>query len=102
PPVWSNVTRWDAFISFLISGAALLISPWLMAILVVQGFVRGWLGHYKCPSHRLWAKLFEARGWGGRKENAGAKMFANKVLFIASSVSIVAYAMGSGIWVVPC
>jgi len=102
PPVWSNVTRWEAFINFLVCGAALLVSPWLMAILVVQGFIRGFLGHYKCPAHRLWVWLFEARGLGGKKENAGAKMFANKVLFVAASVSLVAYALGSGIWIVPC
>jgi len=102
PPVWSNVTRWEAFVNFVVCGASLLFTPWLMAILVVQGFVRGFLGHYKCPAHRVWAKLFESRRWGGKKENAGAKMFANKVLFVASLVSVVAYALGSDIWMIPC
>src|SRR5690625_4760517 len=101
PPVWSRVTRWEAFISFVIATAAYFISPWFMIILAVQGFVRGFLGHYKCPSHRLWAKLFESNDWGGQKENAGAKMFANKILFIAATVSVVAYALGSGIWQIP-
>src|SRR5690625_86536 len=101
PPVWSRVTRWEAFISFVIAAAAYFISPWFMIILAVQGFVRGFLGHYKCPSHRLWAKLFESNDWGGQKENAGAKMFANKILFIAATVSVVAYALGSGIWQIP-
>lgn len=102
PPVWSHVTRFEAFVNFLVCGAALLFTPWLMAILVVQGFVRGLLGHYKCPAHRVWAKLFEAYGWAGKKENAGAKMFANKILFLASTVSVIAYAMGSTFWTVPC
>ena len=102
PPVWSRVTRWEAFISFAVCVLAWFTTPWLMAILVVQGFVRGFLGHYKCPSHRIWARLFEARNWGGKKENAGAKMFANKLLFIASSVSVIAYALGSDIWQIPC
>ncbi|KKW68001.1 hypothetical protein AAV94_07490 [Lampropedia cohaerens] len=101
PPLWSNVTRLEAFISFLICTAALLLSPWLMAILVAQGFIRGFLGHYKCPAHRIWVRILEARGWAGKKENAGAKMFANKILFIASTVSIVAYALGSDIWRIP-
>lgn len=101
PAVWSNVTRWEAFISFIVAAAAWLWTPWLMTILVVQGLVRGFFGHYACPSHRLWAKVFESRQWGGKKENPGAKMFANKVLFIAASVAVVAYALGLGIWKVP-
>src|SRR5699024_2030427 len=101
PPVWSNVTRWEAFVAFLVAGAALVWSPWLMIILAVQGLVRGFGGHYKCPSHRMWAKLFESAGWGGKKENPGARMFANKGLFIASTVSVVAYAFGAGIWKIP-
>lgn len=101
PPVWSNVTRWEALVSFLVCIAALWFTPWLMLVLVVQGLVRGFLGHYKCPSHRVWAWGFDRMGWAGKKENAGAKMFANKVLFIASTVSVVAYAMGSPMWKVP-
>lgn len=101
PPVWSNVTRWEAFIAFLVCGASLLFTPWLMLILVVQGLIRGFFGHYKCPSHRLWAWMFEARNWGGKKENAGAKMFANKVLFIASSITVILYMVGSDIWRIP-
>src|SRR5690606_26159929 len=62
----------------------------------------GFIGHYKCPAHRVWARIFEARGWAGKKENAGAKMFANKILFLASLVSVVAYALGSDIWRIPC
>ena len=29
-------------------------------------------------------------------------MFANKILFIASLVSVVAYSLGSDIWKIPC
>lgn len=101
PAVWSNVTRWEAFVNFVIAAAAFLVSPWLMLILAVQGLIRGFLGHYKCPMHRVWAKLFEARGWAGKKENPGAKMFANKILFIAASVAVIAYMLGSPLWKVP-
>lgn len=101
PPVWSNVTRLEAFISFLVCGAALIFSPWFMAILVVQGFVRGFIGHYKCPAHIVIAKLYETRNWAGNKENAGAKMFANKLLFLASTISLIIYSLGSGFWQVP-
>ena len=101
PPVWSHVTRWEAFLSFIISGLAFTISPWFMAILAVQGAIRGFKGHYSCPMHRIWSTIFERKNWAGSKENAGAKMFANKILFIASTVALVAYSLGSGMWVVP-
>jgi hypothetical protein len=102
PQVWSNVIRWEAFITFALSIMALLVAPWLMLILVVQGFVRGFIGHHRCPAHLLWKKIAEAKKWGGKKENAGAKMFANKILFLASTVSMVLFFFGSGLWVVPC
>lgn len=101
PPVWSNVTRLEAFISFAVSVAALLFSPWLMLILAVQGFIRGFFGHYKCPMHHVGEKLLTSMNLAGKKENAGAKMFANKILFIAASVAVTAYALGSEIWMVP-
>jgi len=102
PQVWSNVIRWEAFITFVLSGVALLFAPWVMLLLVVQGFVRGFIGHHRCPSHLLWKKIAETRKWGGKKENAGAKMFANKILFIASAVSMALYFSGISLWVVPC
>lgn len=102
PPVWSNVTRWEAFINFTLCVLALLVSPWIMVVPVVQGLVRGFFGHHRCPAHHLWKRLFEARGWGGKKENAGAKMFANKILFLASSVSVALLVAGSDLWKIPC
>ena len=102
PQVWSNVIRWEAFMTFVLSIIALLLAPWVMLLLVAQGFVRGFIGHHRCPSHLLWKKIAESRQWGGKKENAGAKMFANKILFLASAVSMVLYFLGSGLWVVPC
>lgn len=102
PQVWSNVIRWEAFITFVVSGVAVLLSlPWLMLILVLQGFVRGFIGHHRCPAHLLWKKVAEANTWGGKKENAGAKMFANKLLFLASTVSLVLFLSSSALWVVP-
>lgn len=102
PQVWSNVTRFEAFLSFIVCILSLLFTPWLMAILVVQGFVRGFIGHYKCPMHCVSAAVFERFSWGGKKENAGAKMFANKILFVASLVSVISYAAGSEVWKIPC
>jgi hypothetical protein len=101
PQVWSNVTRWEAFITSTVCVLALAISPWLMLILVVQGFIRGFFGHQRCPAHLLWKRVAEAKQWGGKKENAGAKMFANKLLFIVSSIAVILFVSGSALWMVP-
>lgn len=37
----------------------------------------------------------------GKKENAGAKMFANKLLFIAATVASVLFFMDIDLWRVP-
>jgi hypothetical protein len=102
PPVLANVARFEAFITFAVSALALLTTPWVMALLALQGFVRGFFGHYRCPSHRVWQRVFQSLGIGGKPENAGAKMFANKILFIASTVCLLLYASGSPLWKVPC
>lgn len=101
PQVWSNVTRWEAFITTVVCVLALTVSPWVMLLLVVQGFVRGFFGHHRCPAHLLWKKVAEAMQWGGKKENAGAKMFASKVLFIVSSIAMILFLSGSTLWMVP-
>jgi hypothetical protein len=102
PQVWSNVVRWEAFVTFSLCWFALLVSPWFMAVLVVQGAVRGFAGHHRCPSHLLWKRLFMQLGRQGRKEDAGPKMFASKVLFVASAVSLGLFLLGSPMWKVPC
>jgi hypothetical protein len=102
PQVWSNVVRFDAFIVFSLCWVALFVTPWVLVILALQGATRGFLGHYKEPLHATWAKLFAARGWAGKKENPGAKMFAAKLLMIASTAALVLYATGQSFWVVPC
>lgn len=53
PAVWSNVTRWEAFVTFVVSWIALLVTPWVMLLLAAQGFVLGFFGHHRCPSHWL-------------------------------------------------
>ncbi|NLD70362.1 MAG: DUF4395 domain-containing protein [Limnobacter sp.] len=102
PPVYSNVARADAFVTFVLSVAALAFGlPWLFVILAAAGFVRGFFGHSHCPVHRLHRALLEARGWAGKKENAGPKMFAAKLLFVASAASVVLWLLGSPMWQVP-
>lgn len=101
PPIWSNAARLDALSTFIIVLSALAGFPYLLPLLIVQGLVRGFIGHARCPSHRLYASLLCRAGLGGKKENAGAKMFANKLLFVAASVASGLYFAGNGMWIVP-
>ena len=101
PPVNANVARFEAFITFTLCAIALLGFPYLLPVLALMGFVRGFFGHYKCPSHRLFTKVMIAMNIAGKKENAGAKMFANKLLFVAATVASVLFFMGIDLWKVP-
>jgi len=101
PPVNANVARLEAFITFTFCLIALLGFPYLLPVLALMGFIRGFFGHYKCPSHRLFTKIMTAMNVAGKKENAGAKMFANKLLFIAATVASVLFFMGIDLWRVP-
>lgn len=102
PPVWSNVTRWEAFLTFAFCLLAYLVSPWLFAPLVVQGFIRGFMGHFKEPLHGAWTRFFKSQGWAGQLEDTGANMFANKILFIASTAGLLLFLADSVLWQVPC
>lgn len=102
PQVWSNAVRLDAFMTTLICLLALLVSPWFMALLVLQGAVRGFFGHHRCPSHLAWKFLLLRIKHASKKEDAGAKMFASKILLLASAVSLTLFLAGSSLWVVPC
>jgi hypothetical protein len=101
PPVHANVARLEALVTFLVCLVALLGFPYLLPILAAMGLVRGFLGHYRCPSHRLFAGLMNKMGIAGKKENAGAKMFANKILFIAAGVASVLFFLDSDFWKIP-
>jgi hypothetical protein len=101
PPVNANVARFEAFITFSFCLMALLGFPYLLPVLAVMGFIRGFFGHYKCPSHRLFTKIMTHMNIAGKKENAGAKMFANKLLFIAATVASFLFFMDIDLWKVP-
>lgn len=101
PQVPAHVIRWEAFVNTVVCVLALWVSAWFMLIPAAQGVVKGFLGHANCPSHRLWRRLFTARGMQGRMENAGPKMFAAKILAAAAIVALVLHAAGSTFWKVP-
>lgn len=102
PRVWSHVIRLEALMTTLVCLLAWFVSPWFMALLVLQGAVRGFVGHHRCPAHLAWKAVLLRAGWAGKQEDAGAKMFANKILFVASSASLTLFLAGSSLWVVPC
>lgn len=102
PQVWSNVIRWEAFVNHVFCWLALLVTPWFLVVPLLQGALRGFAGHHNCPLHRLWKRLLVARGWQGRLEDVGPKMFANKILFLASAVGLGLFLAGSTLWRVPC
>lgn len=102
PPVGAYVARWEAFLNGLACAAALAVSPWIMAIPAALGLIRGCLGYSHCPLHRFWQRYFETRGWAGRPENAGPKMFANKLLLLASAAALGLAVAEQPLWRVPC
>jgi hypothetical protein len=101
PRVWSHVIRWDAFVTFCFCVAAWFVSPWLLVVPAMLGLVRGFFGHHRDPVHGAFSRMFQSRGWAGKLEDVGAKMFAAKILFLASTVALALAVSGSGLWRVP-
>jgi hypothetical protein len=100
-PVCSNAYRFQAAMSFAIA-AAYLFTPyqWLAFLLAFGGLLRGFVSPHKCLSYRLFAGITERTSWS-KKVNAGAKMFADKVVAIAGSVMAVSWVLGSDIGMIP-
>jgi hypothetical protein len=101
PRIPTNAARADALITWLVSGAALMGFVYLVPLLAVQGFVRGFFRHGLEPAHKGISALLSAKGWAGKLEDAGAKMFANKILFVAATAATVLYLSGSSMWKLP-
>jgi hypothetical protein len=101
PPVCSNAYRFQAAVTFAIS-AAYLFTPWqwLAIVLAAGAFVRGFVSPHKCPSYRLFAAITRKAGWS-KPVNAGAKLFADKLVAIAASVMVASWALGSGLGSIP-
>lgn len=100
-PVCSNAYRLQATVSFLIA-AIYLFTPyqWVSALLMLGGFLRGFVSPHRCLSYRLFSSL--TRRFGHEKlVNAGAKMFADKIAAIAGSVMFFSWVLGSSIGNIP-
>jgi hypothetical protein len=100
-PVDSNAYRFVATVSFTVA-ALYLFTPykWVSLILVIGGFLRGFVSPHKCPSYKLFERLTARLGWV-KKVNAGSKMFADKIAAIAGTAMAVTWLLGSDIGAIP-
>ncbi len=100
-PVCSNAYRFQATMSFTIA-ALYLFTPWkwVAFILAVGGFIRGFVSPHKCLSYKLFEKTTAQIGWV-KRVNAGSKMFADKIAFVAGSVMAISWLAGSSIGNIP-
>ena len=100
-PVCSNAYRFQATMSFTIA-ALYLFTPWkwVAFILAIGGFIRGFVSPHKCLSYKLFEKTTAQIGWV-KKVNAGSKMFADKIAFVAGTAMAVTWLLGSSIGDIP-
>ncbi len=100
-PVCSNAYRFQATMSFTIA-ALYLFTPWkwVAFILAIGGFIRGFVSPHKCLSYKLFEKTTAQIGWV-KKVNAGSKMFADKIAFVAGTAMAVTWLLGSSVGNIP-
>lgn len=101
PPVCSNAYRIQALVTFIVS-ALYLWTPygWASAILAIGGLLRGFVSPHKCPSYLVFSKITAAANMT-KPINAGAKMFADKLVGIAGLVMVATWALGNPIGQIP-
>lgn len=100
-PVCSNAYRFQATMSFAIA-AIYLFTPyqWVSLLLAVGGFIRGFVTPHKCLSYKLFAGLTDKLGIP-KMQNAGSKMFADKIAAIAGTAMFVTWLLGSPVGMIP-
>ena len=101
PPVCSNAYRVQAVVTFVVS-ALYLWTPYgaLSIVLALGGVLRGFVSPHKCPSYLIFSKLMKNAGLA-KPVNAGAKMFADKLVAIAGSVMFITWFVGNPIGQIP-
>lgn len=101
PNVDANAYRIQAALTFAVS-ALYLFTPlgWLAVVLAFGGLLRGFVSPHACPSYRVFAAITRRLG-RTKMINAGAKMFADKIVALAGAVMLVAWIAGSPVGQVP-
>ncbi len=100
-PVCSNAYRFQAAVTLAVS-ALYFFTPykWVAIILALGGLIRGFVSPHKCPSYKLFESVTQKMG-KTKKVNAGAKMFADKLVAIMGTVMFASWMLGSGIGNIP-
>ena len=100
-PVCANAYRFQAFMSFSIA-ALYLFTPyqWVAVFLAAGGLLRGFISPHKCLSYKLFAQLTGKLGIQ-KLQNAGSKMFADKIAGIAGTAMLVSWLLGAEVGVIP-
>ncbi|CAM5338452.1 DUF4395 family protein [Thauera mechernichensis] len=100
-PVCSNAYRFQAAVTLAVS-AIYFFTPyqWVAIILALGGALRGFVSPHKCPSYLAFSALTRKLGMA-KPINAGAKMFADKLVAIAGTIMFVTWLMGSEIGLIP-
>lgn len=100
-PVCANAYRFQAAMSFAIA-AIYLFTPyqWVSVLLAFGGLMRGFVSPHKCLSYKAFAGATGKLGIA-KLQNAGAKMFADKIAGIAGTAMFVTWLMGSDVGVIP-
>lgn len=101
PPVCSNAYRLQALMSFTIA-ALYLYTPyqWVAVFLAFGGLLRGFVSPHKCLSYRLFAAITRKLNLS-KMQNAGSKMFSDKIAGIAGTVMVITWLLDSGIGAIP-
>jgi len=100
-PVCSNAYRFQAAVTLAVS-AIYFFTPyqWVAIILALGGALRGFVSPHKCPSYLAFSALTRKLGMA-KPINAGAKMFADKLVAIAGTIMFVTWLMGAEIGLIP-
>lgn len=101
PPICANAYRIQALVSFIVA-AVYLFTPyqWVSLMLALGGFIRGFISPHQCLSYRLFSGL--TGKFGIRKlQNAGSKMFADKVVSLAGIAMTLSWVLDAGFGVIP-
>ncbi|MCL2635317.1 MAG: DUF4395 domain-containing protein [Betaproteobacteria bacterium] len=101
PQVCGNAYRLQSAMNFTIA-ALYLFTPyrWVSLLLVMGGFLRGFVSPHRCLSYRLFSGITGKLGWA-KMQNAGSKMFADKVAFALGTVMAASWLLGSEIGTIP-